>query len=201
MWRAAWAFSGIRSSGERRAPAKLIFFPKNVWASLEKYPKCIETWRQMDSNSKVEATFLFLFFFEVQSREIRVVEFKSILCGCLRYCKNDSAAINKSCIIKLWKNKTEQRHFLLSTSCSELRLDSSPVLRARKSPVDLLWCVQGASTTPQVICFFLFLFLFFKLWLISHISTKACVSCRHVILLSHQVSSPLKGLWAGQRYI
>lgn len=60
VWRPAWAFSGIRARGRERLQQSSYFFIKNVWASLEKCPKCIETWRQMESNSKVEATVLFL---------------------------------------------------------------------------------------------------------------------------------------------
>lgn len=111
MWQAAWAFSGIRASWERSAPATLVFFHKNVWASLKKCPKCIEIWRQSESNSEVEATVLF--FFEVQSSEIWVIEFRSVLCGRLCFCKKDSMVINKSCIINICKNQTEQRPFFV----------------------------------------------------------------------------------------
>lgn len=191
MWWAAWALSGIRArGGEWRATATLIFFQKNVWASLEKCPTCIETWRQMESNSKVEVTVLFCW----STKQRWVVEFRSILCGRLRCYKNDSAAINKSCIIKIWQNKKEQRGFFF--------LSFFVVNLLQQAENGFLCCFESQSVSSRSAvlhsrCVHR-VFFFFKLWFMSHISTKACVSCRHVIPISPQVSSPLKGLWVGQ---
>lgn len=181
MWQAAWAFSGIWASGERKAPAKLIFFHKNVWASLEKCPKCIETWRQMVSNSKVEATVLFLKYraekFGLLSSEVSYVVVSVI--G-----KNVFAAINKSCIIKICKNKTEQRHFLLSTCCSELRLDSSSLLFWESNSLKQICCGAFKVCRPLHRVFFVWFCFFKTLVNVTHLykSMHVLQTCDSVII-------------------
>ncbi len=121
-----WYYGGLSELseglglGDGKAPTKLIFVRKDVWASLAKWQKHTETWRKTESNSEVKlrpqekpeqlrfSTGIAFMRADHRSSKAYFICFGLLLQKGLS-ALSTAAAINKARVSRIWQNKNPQK--------------------------------------------------------------------------------------------